>query len=290
MIYFLWVYLIQYFKRFFYQKKKYRIHHKPKITVGFKNNRKPQWVINKIIYLKAMMPKVSGYKIADIFNRQFVGIESVSKTYVYTAIRKYHYAILLERKKIKNKKPYPTAINRIWGIDLTGKHNANHKNMHVLGIIDHGSRFNIVLKYVNNKSTKKLLIEIYSAIKKYGAPEIIRTDNDIVFKSILFKAGLKLMGVKHQTTDIGCPWQNGRIERFFGTLKEKLNQILVKDYGHLDHHLTEFRFWYNHVRTHMNLDGQTPIEIWSGKGIKRQAEFYSKWDGLLQGYLHPLDG
>jgi hypothetical protein len=59
---------------------------------------------------------------------------------------------------------------------------------------------------------------------------------------------------------------------------------------YLDWHLKEFRFWYNHVRTHMNLDGQTPIEVWTGKGIKRQAEFYSEWDGLLQGYWHPPDG
>ena len=173
---------------------------------------------------------------------------------------------------------------------MTGKHDSNKKNMHILWIIDHGSRMNIALKYIDNKSSKKLLFEIYQAIKKYGKPEIIRTDNDIVFKSKIFKLGLKLMGIKHQTTDIGCPWQNGRIERFFGMLKEKLNPILVKDSGHLDYHLTEFRFWYNHVRTHMNLGGKTPIEVWSGKGIKRHAEFYNEWDGLLQGYWHPLDG
>ena len=98
------------------------------------------------------------------------------------------------------------------------------------------------------------------------------------------------MNIKHQTTDIGCPWQNGRIERFFGTLKEKINYILVNDATHLDWHLTEFRFWYNHVRTHLNLGGKTPIEVWSDKGIKRHSQFYSTWDGLLQGYLHPLDG
>jgi len=40
----------------------------------------------------------------------------------------------------------------------------------------------------------------------------------------------------------------------------------------------------------MNLDGRTPNEAWLGKGIKQHAEFYSSWDGLLKGYLHPLDG
>jgi hypothetical protein len=83
---------------------------------------------------------------------------------------------------------------------------------------------------------------------------------------------------------------NGWVEQFFGTLKEKFNQVLINNSGHLDWHLKEFRFWYNHVRTHMNLNGKTPIEAWSGKGIKGQAEFYSGWDGLLQGYWHPPDG
>jgi hypothetical protein len=274
----------------FKPKKIFRTHHKVKIINSYKSNKKPQWVVDKIIYLKAMMPKVSGYKIADIFNRQYSHLDTVSKTYVYNIIRKYNYAVLIERKRIKNKKPYPVKLNKIWGIDLTGKHDSNKRNQHILGIIDHGSRFNIVLKYIEDKSSKRLLFEILKAVRKHGKPEFIRTDNDIVFKSKVFKLGLKLMGIKHQLTDIGCPWQNGRIERLFGTLKEKLNRVLIENSGHLDWYLKEFRFWYNNVRTHMNLEGRTPIEIWSRKDIKRQAEFYSSWDGLLQGYLHPLDG
>lgn len=108
--------------------------------------------------------------------------------------------------------------------------------------------------------------------------------------SVDIKFGLRFLNIQHQTTDVCCPWQNGRIEIFFGTLKEKLDHLKVIDSRHLDWHLKEFRFWYNHVRTHMNLDGRTPIEIWKGKGIKRHAQFYSAWDGLLQGYWHPLDG
>ncbi|MCB1604195.1 MAG: transposase family protein [Xanthomonadales bacterium] len=246
--------------------------------------------MNKIIYFKALMSQASGYKIADLFNRQFSHLDTVSKTYVYEIIRKYQYQILILRKNIKNKEPLPVANNWVWGVDLTGKFNSCNKNMHILGIIDHGSRFNIVLKYIHNKSSKRLLFEIYLAVKEFGKPEYIRTDNEAVFKSRLFKLGLRLMGIKHQLTDVGCPWMNGRIERFFGTLKEKLNQVITKDSSHLGWYLKGFRFWYNHVRTHMNLDGRTPIEVWQNKGIKRHAEFYQAWDGLLQGYLHPLDG
>jgi len=65
-------------------------------------------------------------------------------------------------------------------------------------------------------------------------------------------------------------------------IKEKLNQVMIENSGHLDWHLKEFRFWYSHVRTHMNLDGRTPNEVWLGKGIKRHAEFYEAWGGLRE--------
>jgi hypothetical protein len=97
------------------------------------------------------------------------------------------------------------------------------------------------------------------------------------------------LGIKHQRTDVGCPWQNGRIERFFGTLKRKLNQIDVLDFEHLNLYLIDFRLFYNHVRTHSNIGNRTPAEAWSGKGFKRKAKFYSSWDGLLTGFYHPPD-
>jgi len=233
----IWIYLtIVFLLSSLRRKHVYKTYKKPSSQKTFVGNKKPQWVKDKIIYFKAMMPKVSGYKIADksscgalrTFNRQFQHKETVSKTYVYGIIRKHQYAILIERRRIKNQKPYAVKINRIWGIDLTGKHNSDKKNMHILGIIDHGSRYNIVLKYIADKSSKRLLFEIYKAVRIHGRPEFIRTD-------------------------IGCPWMNGRVERFFTTLKEKLNQIITIDSGYLDYHLTEFRFWYNHVRVELQL-------------------------------------
>ena len=37
---------------------------------------------------------------------------------------------------------------------------------------------------------------------------------------------IKQLGIRHQRTTPGCPWQNGRIERLFGTLKNKLDQLV----------------------------------------------------------------
>jgi hypothetical protein len=78
------------------------------------------------------------------------------------------------------------------------------------------------------------------------------------------------------------------VERFFGTLKGSLDQLLVESLPALNAALREFRFFYNHVRPHQNLDGVTPAEAWSGldpyaTGFKREY-WFDAWDGLLKGY------
>jgi transposase InsO family protein len=119
-----------------------------------------------------------------------------------------------------------------------------------------------------------------------------------MFRSPAFGNALKQLGIQHQLTDPGCPWQNGRIERLFGTLKEKLDQRIysprpqageglgVREQLNCD--LNTFRNWYNHVRPHQNLDGRTPAEAWSGINPyvtpTKQEQWFEAWDGLLTGY------
>lgn len=82
---------------------------------------------------------------------------------------------------------------------------------------------------------------------------------------------------------------NGRIERLFGTLKEKLNQWDIDSLVQLNGSLVQFRFWYNHVQPHQHLKGKTPAEVWQGKDIYQQKikkEYsFKAWDGLLTGYF-----
>ncbi len=99
---------------------------------------------------------------------------------------------------------------------------------------------------------------------------------------------MKILGIKHQFIDLAQPWQNGRIERLFGTLKDRLNQWEVDSAKHLNASLVQFRFWYNHVRPHQNLDGRTPSEVWNGIDVfsrkPKKRLWFEAWDGLLSGY------
>lgn len=154
--------------------------------------------------------------------------------------------------------------------------------------MEHGSRANLCLRALKDKASITLLRHLLDAIEKYGKPTFLRTDNEAVFTSRLFRLGLWLLEIKHQRTDKGCPWMNGRVERFFGTLKGVLNQWEVNSLDQLNMALVPFRFWYNHVRPHQNLNGCTPAEVWAGKDVftkKSKGEvWFEAWDGLLTGY------
>jgi transposase InsO family protein len=229
--------------------------------------------------------------LAHSFNRQFAATRGVrvGKTFVHEVVQKHRYEIEVLHRKLKHRKPRPLPRNLIWAIDLTGKRDAGGKSHSILGILDHGSRVNLALEALVDKSTISLLRHLLDVIERFGRPKLLRTDNEAIFTSMLFRFALALLGICHQRTEPAHPWQNGRIERIFGTLKAKLDRWQVDSREQLQAALQQFRFWYNHVRPHDYLDGCTLAEMWSGidpyaRPPKQQTEFEA-WDGLLKGVL-----
>ncbi len=228
------------------------------------NNRpKPNWVKNEVIRLKAIMGNGVGCrKIANCFNRLYGERETVGKTYVANIIRDNHYLIMQERHKLKNKLPRWVAVNCTWAMDLSFYTTTDKISRPFLGIIDHGSRKALTLQTVINKSSWTLLGYLCLAIGKYGKPNKLRTDNEIIFTSFVFKTFLKLVNIQHQKIPTASPWCNGRIERLFGTLKPMVKLFEISNKKELQSWLNQFRNWYNHRRPHQNLNGKTPEEIW----------------------------
>ena len=269
----------------FYGRRKWEVSAPPTSRYA----KKPDWVAKEIIRMKALMVTAGCRSLADSFNRRFSNKGmSVGKTFVNNTIRQNRYEIQVLRKNLKHKKPRPTPVNRVWAMDLTGKSDSSGTQHNILGLVEHGSRANLSLSGLRDKASITLLRRLLDAIEKYGKPQFLRTDNELTFTSRLFRFGLWLLDIKHQRTAIGCPWMNGRVERFFGTLKEKLNQWEVDSLEQLNGALVQFRCWYNHVRPHQHLEGRTPAEVWSGKDIytarSRQEHWFETWDGLLTGY------
>jgi putative transposase len=250
--------------------------------------RKPLWVIDEVIRLKALLPDAGVRTIAMTFNRLHRSRDHVSKSFVAGVIRKHRYAIDVLRRDIRNRVPRALAINAVWGFDLTGKQDAHGERHAILGIVDHGSRFAVMLAVVRNQNFYTLAGHLLIAIGQFGIPKAIRTDNGSTLISWRFRRFLSILGIRHQRTAVGCPWQNGRIERLFGTLKQKLDQVVVRDRRQLSFALSTFRHWYNEIRPHQNLAERTPTEAWNCVdvycGPPQSGRWFTAWGGLLRGY------
>jgi transposase InsO family protein len=189
---------------------------------------------------------------------------TVSKTYVADTCRKHQYLILAARRTLKHRVPRPMPRNRIWGCDLLVKTDRQGQSHLALAILDHASRACLRLQRLSDKSSWTLLHELIQAVKRYGRPTFVRTDNEAVLVSRLFRLGLWLLGIRQQRIEPGCPWQNGRVERFIGTVKRELKQEPLTSEKDFARTLTRIREWYNHARPHDHLQGRTPAEVWAG--------------------------
>jgi transposase InsO family protein len=213
---------------------------------------------------------------------------TVGKSFVSGVVRRHQYEIAQARKAFRRRTPRPLPRNALWGLDMTGKGDLKGGTNNILGIIDHGSRRALCLQALARKNSLTLLGHVLIAIGSYGRPQSVRTDNESCFTSRLLNTALAIMKIRHQTTELACPWQNGKIERLFGTLKQTLDTFRITSRVELQDMLDAFSLWYNAVRPHQNMGGQTPLEAWYGIDPYSQPIKALYWfealDGELAGY------
>ncbi|NJS36125.1 MAG: transposase [Brachymonas sp.] len=160
---------------------------------------------------------------------------------------------------------------------MTGLPMKSGESVPVWGMIDHGSRTVLQLEPVAKYNSLILLGKLLVAFGRNGLPKAVRSDNDAVFKTWTFRLMLRLLGVKQQFTALHSPWQNGRIERFWRTMKETLRtrprrcceglriieeQMRFASVEAMSEVLKSFQDFYNFSRPHQALGGQTPAQVW----------------------------
>lgn len=256
------------------------------------SRRKPEWVVTEVLRLKVHLGSQGCRRVADTFNRLHSQRgTTIGKTFVAECLAAHQYALACMRQEMRSRLPRPVAINAIWAMDLTFYADTTGKQQMALGILDHGSRLITCLSTLVNKRSWTLLGYLCLAIGTYGKPRRIRTDNEIIFTSWVFTTLLRLVGIRHQRIQTCAPWQNGRIERLFGTLKPLLRQLVIPSKAALQRALQEFTLFYNHARPHQNLAGLTPAQAWNewsktdlAQMPPQRAVLVQALDGLMVGY------
>jgi transposase InsO family protein len=134
------------------------------------------------------------------------------------------------------------------------------------GVDDH-SRFCVSAKLMPRERTQLVCDGFAAALKTYGVPEQVLTDNGKVFTGrfaqppveVLFDRICRQNGVEHLLTQPRNPTTTGKIERFHRTLRMEFDtrQVftnLKTAQGALDEWVT----YYNTGRTHQALGDATP--------------------------------
>jgi putative transposase len=250
---------------------------------------KPDWVKAAVLQLAHDLPNAGCRSLASNFNLAHAPSgQRVSKTWVSHLLKARAAALALARRKsrcVRRSGGSGEPIQRVWGVDLTGLPLKSGESVDAWGIIDHGSRTVLQLEPLAKVNSLILLGKLLIAFGEYGIPKAIRCDNASVFRTAVFRAILKLLGVRQQFTALHSPWQNGRIERFWRTLKETLGtkpirfrhgikilqeQMRFASLEAMKSVLSEFRDFYNHSRPHQSLGGLTPVMVWSRQVLKRR--------------------
>jgi putative transposase len=252
---------------------------------------KPGWVKAVVLQLAHDLPNAGCLTLSNSFNLTHASSgERISKTWVASLLKARETALALARRKSQRRRRFTgfaEPIQRVWGVDLTGLPLTSGETVDVWGIVDHGSRTVLQLQPVARFNSLILLGKLLIAFGEFGLPKAIRSDNASVFRAVVFRAALKLLGVHQQFTQLHSPWQNGRIERFWRTLKEALGtkpirfqqgvrviqeQMRFGSVEAMQSVLGEFRDFYNHSRPHQSLNGRTPAMVWDGQVAKRRGK------------------
>ena len=113
------------------------------------------------------------------------------------------------------------------------------------------------------------------------ALNILTMEYDLRFQEILSDNGLEVgqktskskekhpserllmkWGLKHRYIKPYRPQTNGKVECLWKTIEEDVLQgTWLERYKHLQKERTQYLYYYNHERPHMDMDGKTPFQV-----------------------------
>ena len=152
--------------------------------------------------------------------------------------------------------------NQVWSADITYI-SLGRSHMYLTALIDWFSRKIMGWTLSDTLDTMPVLETVRNAVRQYGVPAIINSDQGCQFTSTEYKNLLKQYHIC-QSMDRKSRWaDNVRIERWFRSLKTEL--IYINEFTSPKELRSAIRVYieqYNSLRPHQNLDNDTPDHVY----------------------------
>ena len=135
--------------------------------------------------------------------------------------------------------------------------------LYLVAIMDWFTRKVLAWRISNTLEAEFCLEALNEAIHKFGAPEIMNTDQGSQFTSEAFTGLLKQHDIRISMDGKGCWRDNVFVERLWRSIKYE--EVYLKAYDSVTHareSLGRYIRFYNSTRPHSSLDRRTPDEVY----------------------------
>lgn len=183
---------------------------------------------------------------------------------------------LVRRRRYRPPKPMrteltdPTKPNSVWSVDFKGHFRlGNGRYCYPLTLQDAWSRALLRCDALPGLGHSDVRQRFERAFRRYGLPDVIRSDNGVPFAAMSGHLGWSRLsvwwaqlGIVHERIEPAKPQQNGRHERMHRTLKKHTTRPPRHTLGAQQRCFHTFRREYNDERPHEALDMQTPSSVY----------------------------
>jgi transposase InsO family protein len=238
------------------------------------SRRLPAPVKEQIVAMKEAQPQHGVHRISDILKRMFF-----MKASHETVRRVLHEESLLPARKApgtrakrvaKAARPddeggsYVKGPNLMWQSDISVI-TWRKQSVYLIGFIDDFSRFVTGMGLYMTQKADNVLEVFRRAASEYKAPAEMLTDNGRQYTSwrgqAQFEKEMHRMEIKHIRSQPHHPQTQGKIERFWKTIKEEFfNRTLFEGFEDMQNRTKLWIQYYNFKRPHQGIGGLCPSD------------------------------
>ena len=199
---------------------------------------------------------------------------SVGRKRVATLMRRMGIEALYQRPRTTRPHPghtvFPyllrdreiTVPNHVWAMDITYLP-MRHGFVYLAAVLDWATRRVLAWRLSNSMTADFCCEALEAAIRDYGRPEILNTDQGSQFTGAAFVEMVQQSGIQLSMDGKGSWRDNLFVERLWKTVKYE--EVYLHAYASVTEareHLSSYFTFYNHGRPHSSLDGQTPDMVY----------------------------
>jgi putative transposase len=168
-------------------------------------------------------------------------------------------------RRPRRERPVPLVAaypNHVWAYDFLEDHDVHGGVLRILTVMDEFTREGLAIDVQTRSAAEGVIAVLSQLVATQGTPDYLRSDNGAEFTALAVQTWLSKRQIQTLYIDPGSPWQNGKDERFNGTVRDEcLNRELFASVREARVRLEAFRQHYNQQRPHSRLAYQTPVEF-----------------------------